>query len=48
MKSTSSGNGLRSVLAIACDAPVGDEPAADLGLDLLAEMGDPGLVLVAA
>ena len=46
MKSTSSGSGLRRVLAMASDAAVGHQPPADLGLDLLAEGVDAALVLV--
>ena len=46
MKSTSSGSGLRSVLAIASTPRSATSAPADLGLDLLLELVDAGLVLV--
>ena len=46
MKSTSSGSGLRSAARQRLGPAVGDEAAADLGLDLLLQLLDAGVVLV--
>ena len=47
MKSTSSGQWLAQCLGHGLGPTVGHQPPTDLGLDLLAELLDPGLVLVA-
>ncbi len=46
MKSTSSGSGLRRLPRERLGSPVGDEAAADLGLDLGLQLLDAGVVLI--